>query len=107
MGEAVIQRDERHRVIGLTVQADGMSVPAKTSAIHLLQAVAMSLEEYLHVPVEAAFSDEIFIEIDRSDPHLDREIDAILETMRNGLRIVEREYPSDLVVHEATVGVEV
>jgi len=107
MGEAVIQRDERSRVIGLTVRGDDMSVPAKASATHLLQAVAASLEEYLHVPVEAVFADEIYIEVDRSDPHLDREIDAILETMRHGLRIVAEEYPSELAVHEATVGVEV
>jgi len=45
--------------------------------------------------------------IDRSDSHLDREIDAVLETIILGLRMVEREFPTDLVVQEATIGVEV
>jgi hypothetical protein len=45
--------------------------------------------------------------IDRRAQHLDREIDAILATMGSGLRLVERDYPAELVVHDATVGVEV
>lgn len=107
MGEAVIQRDERGRIVGLTMQAEGMSAPAKASITNLLRAVVESLTDYLHVIVESAFADEMYLEIDRSDQHLDREIDAILATMGSGLRLVEREYPGELVVHDAEVGVEV
>lgn len=107
MGEAVIQRDERGRIVGLTMQAEGMSTPAKATATNLLRAVAESLTDYLHVTVESSFEDDMYLEIDRSDQHLDREIDAILATMGKGLRLVERDYPAELMVHDATVGVEV
>ena len=107
MGEAVIHQDERGRVVGVSMQAEGMSAPAKASATTLLRAVAESLAEYLHVSVEASFNDELSLEVDRRDQYLDREIDAILATMRSGLRLVERDYPAELMVHEATVGVEV
>jgi len=107
VGEVVIQRDERGRIVGLTMQAEGMSAPAKASATNLLRAVAESLTDYLHVTVESSFTDEVYLEIDRSDQHLDREIDAIFATMGSGLRLVEREYPDELMVRDATVGVEV
>ena len=107
MGEAVIQRDERRRIVGLTIQSGGMSTPARASAVTLLRAVAESLTDYLHVTVESSFADEMYLEIDRGDQHLDREIDAVLATMGSGLRIVEREYPAELMVHDVTVGVEV
>jgi uncharacterized protein YsxB (DUF464 family) len=107
LGEAVIQRDERGRIVGLTVQTADMSTPAKALATSLLRAVVESLTDYLHVSVESSFADTLFLEIDRRDQHLDREIDAVLATMGCGLRIVEREYPAELMVHDATVGVEV
>lgn len=107
MGEAVIHQDERGRVIGVSLQADGMSAPAKASATTLLRAVAESLAEYLHVSVDTSFEDDISLEVDRRYPYLDREIDAVLATMRSGLRLVQRDYPAELMVHEATVGVEV
>ena len=107
MGEVVIQRDERGRIVGVTMQADGMSVPAKVSAANMLHAVAESLTEYLHVAVESSFEDELILEIDRRDQYLDREIDAILATMGSGLRLVERDYPAQLVIRDATVGAKV
>jgi hypothetical protein len=79
---------------------------AGTSAGHFLQAVSASLSEYLHVPVVGGdLGGDLMI--DRSDTHLDREIDAILETLVIGLRMLEREHPSDLVVQDARVGIEV
>jgi len=107
VGEVVIQRDERGRIVGVTMQADGMSVPAKASAANMLHAVAETLTDYLHVTVESSFEDELILEIDRRDQYLDREIDAILATMGSGLRLVERDYPAELVIRDATVGVEV
>jgi len=107
VGEAVIHQDERGRVVGVSMQADGMSALAKASATTLLRAVAESLAEYLHVSVEISFENEMSLEVDRRDQYLDREIDAVLATMISGLRLVERDYPAELMVHEATVGVEV
>lgn len=107
MGEAVIHRDDRGRIVGLTLRDLGSSTTAGTSAGHFLQAASASLLEYLHVPVAVAGEVDADFTIDRSDTHLDREIDAVLETLVIGLRMLEREYPSDLVVQEATVGVEV
>ncbi len=107
MGEALIYRDDRSRIVGLTLRDVGSSTMAGTSANHLLRAASASLLEYLHVPVAGACEVDADFTIDRSDTHLDREIDAVLETLVIGLRMLEREYPSDLVVQEATVGVEV
>lgn len=106
MGEALIHRDERGRIVGLSLRDVTPSTSAGASAGHFVQAVAASFSEYLHVPVAAAEGDAEFT-IDRSDTHLNREIDAILETLVIGLRMLEREHPADLVVHDAKVGVEV
>ena len=107
MGEAVIHRDDRGRVVGVTFRDVEDSTVAGTNANRFLQAVSTSLSEYLHIPVGGAGEVDADFTIDRSDTHLDREIDAILETLVIGLRMLERDYPSDLVVQEATVGIEV
>lgn len=107
MGEALIHRDDRGRIVGLTLRAVNPNTVAGASANHFVSAASTSLSEYLHVRVAGAEEVDADFTIDRSDPHLDREIDAVLEMLVAGLRMLEREYPSDLVVHEATVGVEV
>ena len=84
-----------------------METIAGASAFYLLQAVVGSLTDYLHVPVESSQSDATYLTIDRSDPHLDRELDAVLATLVRGLKMLEKEYPDDLLVQEATIGVEV
>ena len=109
MGEVLIHRDDRGRIVGLTLRDVAPSTAAGTSAGHFLRAASASLSGYLHVPVVAADGFEGSLTIDRSDTHLDREIDAVLETLVIGLRMLEREHPTDLVVQdqEATVGIEV
>ena len=49
----------------------------------------------------------MYIAVDRSDPHLTREVDAVLEMLAIGFRLLERDCPDDLIVHDAAVGVEV
>jgi hypothetical protein len=105
LGEIVIQRDDKNRIVGVSVGELGLATSAEASAAHFMQAAAASLAEYLHVPV--AFSGDTGLMIDRSDVLLDREINAVLETLVIGLRMLEKQHPADLVVHEATVGVEV
>jgi uncharacterized protein YsxB (DUF464 family) len=39
--------------------------------------------------------------------HLNREIDAIMETLVIGLKQLAIEYAQDLVVHEETMGIQV
>jgi len=107
VGEAVIHRDDRGRVTGVAFRDVELTTVAGTSANSFLLAVSSSLSEYLHVPVDGAVEVDADFTIDRSDTHLDREIDAILETLVIGLKMLEQEYPSDLVVQEATIGVEV
>jgi uncharacterized protein YsxB (DUF464 family) len=107
VGEAIIHRDDRGRIVGLTLRDVGQATIAGTSAGHFVRAASAALSEYLHVPVAADHEMEGDVTIDRSDTHLDREIDAVLETLVIGLRMLEQEYPTDLVVQEATVGIEV
>jgi hypothetical protein len=38
---------------------------------------------------------------------LDRELDAILETLVVGFRLLERDHAKSITLHEETVGVEV
>jgi hypothetical protein len=55
----------------------------------------------------AVESDATELLINRNDLHLDRELDAILETLVIGLKLLAEDHPGDLVVEEASVGVEV
>lgn len=108
MGEVLIRRDERNRVTGLVMQDVGNETTSGATAVHLVHTVAASLAEYLHVTVDwRERAGAMEIAIDRCDTHLDRELDAVLETLVIGLRMLEKEYPTELVVEEATVGVEV
>lgn len=108
MGEVRIRRDERNHVTGLDVRDVSMESVAGRSAMHLLKAVTASLIEYLHVHVESIDGAEgTELTIERCDTHLDRELDAVLETLVIGLKMLEKENPADLVVEELTVGVEV
>jgi len=108
VGEILVQRDDQNRILCLS----GRDIPtggvAAASLSHLLQAGVGSMVDYLHVdPAEFLLGEEIRLVVDRSDPHLNREIDAIMETLVIGLKILAKEYPSDLVVQEATVGMQV
>jgi len=95
----VLRRDADGRIVGISMaDVDPTSVSGTSSSI-LLRAAAEALREYIHVSVEQPNDEEL--NVDRSDVHLDREIDAILETLRIGLRIVEKEYPSELAITEA------
>lgn len=104
MGEVFVHRDDKNHVVGLAFRDVDEQTVVGMSAARFLQAVAASLSDYLHVDV--VVSGET-LSVDRSDTHLNREIDAILETLVIGLRMLEREAPTDLVVHEAKVEIEV
>jgi len=107
VGEAEIHRDERGRVVGLTLRDTAPGTIAGAGANYLLAAASTALAEYLHAPVAADGAVAPSLVVDRSDAHLDREIDAVLETLVIGLRMVERDHPSEFAIQEATIGVEV
>jgi len=107
VGEVLIHRDDRGRVVGVALRDAEPSTAAGASASSFLAAVTASLSEYLHVPVAGVEGIDAEITVDRSDTHLDREIDAVLETLVIGLKMLERDHPADLVVQDATIGVEV
>lgn len=107
MGEKIVlHRDANGRIVGVSMaDVDPTSISGTCSTI-LLRAAAETLREYIHVAVDQPSDKEL--SIDRADVHLDREIDAILETLHIGLLIVEKEYPSELAISEAEdVGIKV
>ncbi len=107
MGEIIVHHDERNRIFGLTGRGLEEGGPAMTSAKHLLRAAVVSMTDYLHLAPNYSAEDEIHFSLERSDPHLDREIDAIMETLIIGLKLLAEEYPSDLIVHEAAQEIRV
>jgi uncharacterized protein YsxB (DUF464 family) len=107
LGEILVQRDESNRVVGVVVRGVRPTTTLGTSVSVLMEAAATGLAEYLHVAVESSFETDMTLVVDRGDPHLDRELDAILETLVVGFRVLERDYPKNVCLHEETVGVEV
>lgn len=107
MGEILVQRDESNRVIGVVVRGIRQLTTLGATISTLLEAAATSLAEYLHVSVESSFDADMTLVVDRGDPHLDRELDAILETLVVGFRLLERDHAKSVTLHEETVGVEV
>ena len=107
MGEIIVQRDERNRIVSLTGQGLQVESPAAMNARYFIQAAVAAMIEYLHLNPVYHLEEEMLLSLDRRDPHLDREIDAILETLLIGLKLLAKEYPGDIVLHEATVELKV
>ena len=102
-----MQRDETNRIVGFVTRGLSSETLPGIGVFQLLRAGSAALADYLHVQSESSLSDEMYLTVDRSDPHLARELDAVLETLAVGFRLLERDCPGDLVVHDAAVGVEV
>jgi len=107
VGEIFVQRDGSNRIVGVAIHDISADTAVGTAVLGYLQTVAESLTTYLHVPVVGGTADDFGLAVDRADLHLDRELDAILETLVIGLRLLETRFPGEMTVHEATVGVEV
>ncbi|MCX7750507.1 MAG: hypothetical protein N2320_02970 [Candidatus Bipolaricaulota bacterium] len=90
MVEVVVERDEDGRVLAVTLRGDGS--PEARVASALVEAPALGLREYLHLqPVVHREGGTLRLQVDRSDFFLDREVDAVMETMVLGLRSLARE----------------
>ena len=107
MGEILVQRDDQGRILALTGREIPTGGQAAASLFLLLQAGVASMVDYLHVDPEFEMGEGVRLVVDRSDPHLHREIDSIMETLVIGLRILAKEFPKELVVQDATVGIRV
>lgn len=104
MVEAVIERDEDGRVH--TVTLHGEETPEGRVATALVEAPVLGLREYLHLDPEITREGNAFrLIVDRSDFFLDREVDAVMETMVLGLRSLAR--AGHIVVREVGESVKV
>ncbi len=107
MGEIIVQRDEEGRIVALIGEGMGEPNAATRSGMYFLRAAENALSEYLRLSPTLTATDEVRMIVDRSDPLLNREIDAVMETVVRGLKLLAQDFPGDLVVHEATLGVKV
>jgi len=106
MVEVLIERDEEGRVQAVALRGDDS--PEALAAAALVEAPVLGMRHYLHLTPEAYREGDTFrFRVDRSDIFLDREIDAILETMVLGLRSLERDRPDKLAVREIGLDVKV
>lgn len=107
MGEIIVQRDEEGRIVALIGERMEEPNAATRSGMYFLRAAECALSEYLRLSPTLTVTDEVRMIVDRSDPLLNREIDAVMETVVRGLKLLAQDFPGDLVVHEATLGVKV
>ncbi|HHE48148.1 MAG TPA: hypothetical protein ENL11_04375 [Candidatus Acetothermia bacterium] len=106
MVEVLIERDEEGRVQSVSLRGD--ESPEGLAAAVLVEAPVLGMRHYLHLAPEAYREGETFrFRVDRSDIFLDRELDAILETMVFGLRSLERDRPDRVAVREIGLDVKV
>lgn len=112
MTRVTIYRNEDGRISGFTsvghigLSEEGQDIVC-AGVSTLVQSAVIGLEEYLKLdPSVQQEKGRIICDLER-DYFLDREVDAILETMLLGLRSIEREYPDHLKIEEATSNVKV
>ncbi|QAA76573.1 MAG: hypothetical protein BIP78_0807 [Candidatus Bipolaricaulis sibiricus] len=106
MVEVVIDRDEEGRVQTVTLHSDESAEGLAAEA--LVEAPILGLRDYLHLDPEVSKEGRaVRFRVDRSDFFLDREIDAVIETMVLGLRFLASARPGRVTVHEVGEGIKV
>ncbi len=106
MAEVVLERDEEGRVHTVRLRSD--ETAAGVAAEVLVDASLRTLRNYLHLAPQVELDrGEMHVTVDRSDPFLDREVDAVVETLVWGMRALKERQPEDLVFHDATPQVKV
>jgi len=106
--EVIVERDEENRICGF--QGCQIEDGPGMAALYLVRAAVAGLSDYLHF--ESSFCEEngeFSWLIDRSAAysHLNREIDAILETVLCGLKLLEHNYQAEFIVQDMTADVSV
>lgn len=107
MGEVLVQRDDTGRLTGFAGRDLGSDASLVAEVVRLFEAAASVLADYLHVSAECSLTEDPVLTVDRGDSHLDRELDAILETLLIAFRLLERDRAGEIAVHEGSIGVEV
>lgn len=106
MVEVVVERDEEDRVQTVTLHGDESAEGLSAGA--LVEASILGLRDYLHLDPEVVRDgNQLRFRVDRSDFFLDREIDAVVETMVLGLRSLSRARDGRIIVHEVGESVKV
>ena len=103
MKEIWVRRDGNGRIIGFTAHGLSDSV-GDAVVIRLCHACATTLSEYLHLATPLDLEGDLILNVDRTDAHLSREIDAITEMLVTGLK---QEASDALVIHDGIVEVPV
>ena len=99
MIEVLVERNEEGRVQSVVLTGDGS--PEGLAAMALVEAPVLGMRHYLRLPPETHVEGDTFrFRIDRDVSTLDRELDAILETMVLGLKWLERDRPDRVAVRE-------
>jgi uncharacterized protein YsxB (DUF464 family) len=107
--EIIVERDEENRICSFQGRQIIEDVAGLIS-LYLVRAAVASLSDYLYL--ESSFYKENaqfswLINRSATSAHLNREIDAILETVLCGLKLLEHDYPAELVVQDMTADVGV
>ncbi len=106
MREIWIRRDGNGRITGF--DAHGFSDDMTDAIVlRLFQACATTLSEYLHLATPLSVDDPLTLDVDRTDTHLSREIDAITEMLATGLRQEAAEASDEIVIHDGIAEVPV
>ena len=113
MIEVEILRDAEGRIQELRCQGEIPESVAEegryveVGVTTLLRTAVLGLREYLKLDPEVEDEPERLVLRLKRDYLLNREIDAILETMLLGLRTMERRYPDFLSLKDVPSGVQV
>ncbi len=113
MMEVEIVRDSEGRIQELRCQGEIPESVAEegryveVGVTTLLRTAVLGLREYLKLDPEVEDEPERLVLRLKRDYLLNREIDAILETMLLGLRAMERRYPNFLTLKDVPSGVRV
>jgi len=113
MIQVEISRDEDRRIQEIRwvgpdeSQSDADLLAAEVSVTTLLHTAKVGLERYLKLDPEIENELEEWVMRLKRDQLLNREIDAVLETMLLGLYEIERKYGDYLTVKDTTAQVSV
>lgn len=108
MVEVIVERDEENRICGF--QGRQIANDPGMVSLYLVRAAVAGLSDYLHF--ESNFYEENgefswLINRSAAYSYLNREIDAILEAVLCGLKLLEHNYQAEFVVQDITADVSV
>ncbi len=107
MLDVMIERDNEGRIQAIALQGEEETAEGLAASV-LIDASLVTLRDYLHLGPEVKVEeDRRQMVIDRTDLFLDREIDAVLEVVLQGLRTLKRRRPDGLELRDVDMDVKV